>query len=429
MSNHSVNTAAFSGTLFLVVSLLILSPTSLTAQVNDPSDHPLNTELVLIRAMTHAYAGDLADAESILRRGLDAAPDNASLLSEMAYVKEQMGTISEALFFMSLAVQNDSVHVQFSTDLARLQVLTGDVRAAVSTYSQAIHRYPSDVPLRLLFAKMLIRFDRLEDALLQIDSALQHPEFRIESLSIGADLARMLGRDELLESYESELVRLDPFGRSYPRAMAELFMRQGRWEDAVNAFERAMELDPENTDVQEALHVARARQDRMRLQTDEMIPAGDATQLDSAFTSEDSREVESTASKLRLLKASVQMNPGDTNAIRALADAYLGQSEFADAAPLFRRIVDLDPRNLDAWRLGIESYVASENLKMSLTMSEDALLLFPGYVPLMILRVHALEQSGQLKEAVRLLETLIERSDDRKFRVQLDRIRSKIQNH
>jgi hypothetical protein len=95
-------------------------------------------------------------------------------------------------------------------------------------------------------------------------------------------------------------------------------------------------------------------------------------------------------------------------ALSRLAERLEEEGSPGDAAALYKRVVTINPRSLDAWAAGIEAFLSAALPEDALRMADDGLLLFPGYVPLRVLRARSLVGARRIEEAVALISELRE---------------------
>ena len=169
------------------------------------------------------------------------------------------------------------------------------------------------------------------------------------------------------QSFE-EAARLDPGAAGIPAALAELHARQNRVGEAIAAGERALELDPDNTDAHRVLGLVFAA---LAEQTAERsAPAAEADRARSIqravehlerFQEErlfDARamftlgrlymETGSLDEAVVTLERFVEQRPDFFEALRLLARAYGGVDRRADAARMLEELVRRRPRSFRA---------------------------------------------------------------------------------
>lgn len=189
----------------------------------------------------------------------------------------------------------------------------------------------------------------------------------------------MSGRDEeLLRSLAS---RIDPADAGAHNNMGVVFYQKGLIDDAVRAFERALELDPR-------LDVARAN-------------------IALAL-----RESGHFDRRVAALKDGIQRNPGDIGARDALARTYLLAGIPERAAREWAVLLRHQPNNAS---LHIKlAFAESErgNLKGAMTLLDAAVRLAPELPTLHLQRAELLHRAGDMEGAVAAVRRALELDHD-----------------
>jgi tetratricopeptide (TPR) repeat protein len=126
------------------------------------------------------------------------------------------------------------------------------------------------------------------------------------------------------------------------------------------------------------------------------------------------------------LEDQVAAHPDRTDLSMQLADLLLEKGDDLQAAQRYHQIVLSNARNLDAWSKAILAYASAGEASLAIELSDEALLLFPGFVPVEVARVYALRAAGRNTEALHLAEEIIKRPVDPNFIELVERLKQEL---
>jgi Flp pilus assembly protein TadD len=175
----------------------------------------------LVRQAAEAQqAGDTAHAAALLRRAVDAAPEDAALWRDLGLALVDDGDVTGAERALREALRRDGDDVGVRVHLGHLAFLRGDVAEATALLSEAVRLSPDDPAP----ARSLVEMHRM---------AGQHRA----ALEAAQALAERLPDDALAQ--------VD---------LAELHLLLGDFDEALAAFRRLREVDGEAGHATYALH-------------------------------------------------------------------------------------------------------------------------------------------------------------------------------
>lgn len=142
------------------------------------------------------------------------------------------------------------------TALGRVEILRGeyvqaeaDLRAALEGPIEELNRAEANFYL----GSALMEQGRFEDAWEPLESAAEHPNMRIRSISTQALIAERTDRPELAMDLARELFRLEPRNLVYTLELARLARQAEAWDRAEDALIWARQIHPQDLRVRREL--------------------------------------------------------------------------------------------------------------------------------------------------------------------------------
>ena len=261
---------------------------------------------------------------------------------------------------------------------------TGDARSAIQFLLMALQSQPEDVDLRIKAGTLYRWAGQVEDALTQVDQILQRDPKNLEALLLMADCSYT--PDTIKEAFERlENVRSEFEDRMiYHLALGNLFLRQRRPQEAVQAYTEAIARDPKSTEP----HMALARLYRME---------GKSAQADAEFKA--ASELAPLVSPVRVAWADFKLLTGDTNgavqilteitakepdyipACFRLAQVAFAERRFPDCRGLLDRILAKEPSHADALLLHSRIQLAHNETAKARKELEALTAKYPRFAP------------------------------------------------
>jgi tetratricopeptide (TPR) repeat protein len=326
--------------------------------------------------------GDIERARSAFNAVVRVDPKNAQAHQMLARIAIHDGDFKAALQHAREAHDLDPANTQNSIVLAGLYAATGELDEAIRVYTEIIKRTPDneEIPLLLSGLLMMKRDYKGSESVLKAytkrwpDNALGYFELaRLWLVQDSCDKAR---------PYLQKALEVDPRFSRAELAMGLCSEAKGNEKEAIEHYERALQLDPDNTAV-------RARLVRMHLRQNNLD------------------EAEKQNERLNLM----QFNEMDIRVNRGMILYHEGR--FAEAVTEFNLVVASDPKNGQAlYFLGLcqtRLNNLDDALKTYARMPQDNEL----YPDALSARGVLLRRLGKLTEAEALLKNALQiRPDD-----------------
>jgi tetratricopeptide (TPR) repeat protein len=280
-------------------------------------------------AKLHVHERDFDAAEDVLLELIESEPSNTEALFELARVYLARGDFAAAVATYERLVARVGEDRTIRTQMLQLYQRLGDDDGVERTFRALIQLEPFDTRYPALLARRLADAERLSDAATVLESAVERIPGDVELLFSLIDLKRRLGEDAEAEMLSATLFSVDGLSNEQLTARATgLYMRA----------------------------------------------ADDPTVLDGATI---------------LLEAALEDDPDNADLLIMLGDLRYRDGSYSEAGRLLERSLQQNPRQLRVWRQACASYLQADELEDGLRLAEDALILFPGDLPLVRLAANA----------------------------------------
>ena len=207
-------------------------------------DDPDDTSVMRTLAQAYLVNQDKALAEEILRKAISANPSEIATRLALARLLIDNNRADEAQTLVDQLANDRPGNTQGLEAAFRVQMARNDLGAARSSV-RAIRAVDPQGPLGFYLAGVIDEYDhKPADALENYEKALAHPDAGIEPLSaaVRIDLSQK-HPDKALARLEAALTR-SPRDVALMNLKGEVLSRSGRTQDAIVAFEHAIQLAP-----------------------------------------------------------------------------------------------------------------------------------------------------------------------------------------
>ena len=236
--------------------------------VNLPGDAIANIQEEFLDAysflragMANEHTGDHEGAERAFRRGLELSPDNPELHNALGWTLFQADRTVEAVKEYELALAADPDHVKSHNNLALALVELGRLEEARSHFETSL-RFEPKAEIYSDLGFVMAQLGKPDEALAQYRKALElDPSCASAHLNLAATFAQA-GEFEQAESHYRQAIPGRNTGETH-NGLGYVLVRQGRTEEAVAEFRRAIEIDPHFTAAYNNLAGALAKQGKL----------------------------------------------------------------------------------------------------------------------------------------------------------------------
>lgn len=331
--------------LTAVVLLVVSSAGPAVGQPSSPAEtRPANRDAMyeFLMARRAEAADDTAAAQAALERAIALDPGSAELRAELAgfFARQNRAADAVAAADKALALDPESEEGHRILGLVYAAWADGavkgpaggnedDWRKTALEHLNKVQGTPTmatDLGLQITYARQLLAADDAAAALPVLERVVAQTGSAVEPLTMLAEAHRATG------NLERATALLEDAAESSPRlylTLGALYEQQQRWEDAAGAYEKGA------TATRAPVRELRLRRAAALLN----LPGGAGAP----------RAIET-------LKAAVAANARDVAAQQLLAQAYLQQSDLANAETAVRGVLAVEPRNLAALGLLAGAY-------------------------------------------------------------------------
>jgi tetratricopeptide (TPR) repeat protein len=207
---------------------------------------PRHPRALRLRGVLARERGALDDSLKWLRAAMQAAPDDAEPLCELAMTHVAAGELLRAETALRGAVALDGQSLKALANLGALLQYRGHIRECIDWHRQALELDESDVEVACNLAKALVEASQGEAALAACDAALDiSPGDPLVLAARGAVLCDLGRYDEAITVLEQSLLRRPGDGMALVN-LAYARQRLGQLTPAIAALRAALAASPDN---------------------------------------------------------------------------------------------------------------------------------------------------------------------------------------
>jgi tetratricopeptide (TPR) repeat protein len=379
---------------------LLLAP-SLAAQAPDWGDStavaPLQARQLFVRGMTQSYLEDHEEAVSYFEKALELAPREPAILVALAEAEAARDNVTSALYYARQARDRAADQPYYYRTLAELLHRAGESQEAVATYQRLLATFPDENNARLALARLLTDLDQPQRALQTYETLIDSSD-RSLSATVYAEmlpLYRQVGDTDGRERVLKVLVTNSQTPRPYREQLARLYVDQKRFEAAIPVFETLVRDTPndpqllsrlqmlyEETGQPEEAQALWDSFDTKNASPDQLVARARAL-YDDRREAKESLDPNAVTPAVQLLRRALADAPKHVPALDLLGRIHYQTGAYDDAATIFQRAIDANPRDPERWRYAARAHLAGGQPQQAVEVAEEGLLLFPGRADLL----------------------------------------------
>ena len=295
---------------------------------------PDNIDFYRMKAAALAELQDFSALEDHLREMLDRFPDATGIGASLVRLLVASGQLERAEDFLRAELARSDVPLDMHAGLiAFLREVKGD-DAALAEIEAALPSYEDGAVLRALRAGILFDQGRRDDAIEEMESAIEgrEPSARVDNLKIG--LARMLeatGNEVGARALVGEVLESDPSQVEALKMRAAWLIQSDETDEAISTLRTALDQEPQDTETMSLLADAHERAGEFEIAQDILALAAES----SGFAPRESLRFarvllgnERYRPAEDVLVNALRRTPGDLGLLGLLADVYLATEDW-----------------------------------------------------------------------------------------------------
>jgi tetratricopeptide (TPR) repeat protein len=212
--------------------------------------------------MANENTGDHKGAERAFRRGLELAPSDVELRNALGWTLFQDGRSAEAVAEYERALATDPKHVKSHNNIALALVELGRLEDAASHFRTSLELEPkAEIYSDLGFIQA--RLGNADDAIADYRKALAlDPSCASAHFNLAVAMVQA-GNLEEAESHYRQALPEKPTAETH-NGLGYVLSRQGKTDEAIGEFRKAVEVDPKYTPAYNNLAEALVRQGKLQ---------------------------------------------------------------------------------------------------------------------------------------------------------------------
>jgi len=344
-----------------------------------------------------AVEGRLDDAVAQYQAALAIDPSRADVHNKLAGVHFARGDTeaAKAAWTEAQRLAPDDYHAWMN--MGAVLSMEGDLEGAAELLAEAVARAPGNPLAYVNLGYVLFKLQRYDDALANFAAAL----------AINPRDRKVAGSRDLVIEVRDGKIPFEAFA-PYEKALAATATDPNQ---AIQHFREVLLLAPDFAvahmnlglllfavgDVDDGLASLR--------KAAELAPDDVAARYNLGFVLMGRQELPEAADHL---EAAVALDPGDVDAVSALALVHLGLGQTDRSERMYRKALDLQPRDPVLWLQLSSAQAAGDLLGEAADSAREALSIAPGFTSARVQLVAILRQDRRFDEALKELEPLEE---------------------
>ncbi len=337
------------------------------------------------RSLGHIYFAKQRwqDAAAAYERLSVLQPGDANALAFLGDAYSLLGRRADAVsaYEKSLQVEDNAATRAL---LGTVKAQMGDLAGAEAAYRQALVLEPGNAIAQEALGSLLLQTGRLQEAEASLRKALAAGATPARDLKLATALGQLGRTDEAIQAVEAAIA-LDPQDASARLQLGDLYARQGELAQAQQAYQAALDRQPQNAQAHYALAQVAYRQCSPSAAVQSIGQAMTLAPDNSVFRVVQAGLLEAAGRRAEaspLYDTFAKAPPEDVLAHNAAGSRLFWNGQYAEAAQQFERI--LSPIAPPAWaaylaHMGLgRTYLAEARLLPAQSEFEQALAALPA---------------------------------------------------
>ena len=204
-----------------------------------------------------ASSGNASAARTAFQAALSADSNAFKAAYNLGVLSDRAGNENQAMEFYRQALRIQGDYERAADGMVTIYFRRNAVPDALAFVEPLAQRFATNLALQSLYAEVLVRAERYDQAWDSARRALRCDERFVPALTALIKASLRQGRDELAESILNQALAIDANNAELHFIHGSILGEEaGRFRDSLEAFERAVQLRPDYTEARMALGVA-----------------------------------------------------------------------------------------------------------------------------------------------------------------------------
>ncbi len=332
-----------------------------------------NPEALFVRAKIDLAEQKLDAAAASLRRAIEARPEWAQAHFLLGSTLLLQGDRAAARAEVSRALELDADLVEAQRILARIHASLGDHALAVETGRRVLRRNPGDAATRILVAQSLLRQEKLDEALAELEAIPEESRGAEAHYALGRLFSKKrdweAARRHLMAAYDPDSPRFEVL-----RALLDLDVREGRLAESAERIEAAQQAEPDDSQLN-------------RLHGEVLLYSGKKVAAEAAF------------------RRAIELDPNDLSGYQNLARYLAITGRPGEVLATYEEALKRNPDSAPLHMVVGSLYELQSRTEEAMARYEEAIRLDPGLAVAMNNLAYLLtEEGGDLDRALDLAQ-------------------------
>lgn len=363
---------------------------------------------------------DYGSAFNMLQHCLTIDPNASSALYEVAQYYMFLKKVEQGQATLEKAVENEPDNFWFSQGLANLYLQQNELDKAV-----------------LLLEDMAIRFSDKLDPLYNLLEIYNRQEKYDEVIAILNKLENKMGKNEQLsmEKFRIYLQKKDnksafreieslvaeyPMDTRYQVVLGDVYMQNGKKDEAYNIYQKVLKEEPENALAMYSLATYYEQTGQKELYDQQLdtlllnkkVPSDTKLNVMRQFVVQSEQEGKDSTQVINLFNRIMEQDPDDAQLPMLYAQYLLSKGMNQESLPVLRQVLDIDPTNTASRMMLLGEAVRKEDYKDLMGLCEAGIEANPEMLEFYFYLAIAYNQAERTDDALAICQKALTQVKD-----------------
>lgn len=363
---------------------------------------------------------DYGSAFNMLQHCLTINPNASSALYEVAQYYMFLKKVEQGQATLEKAVENEPDNFWFSQGLANLYLQQNELDKAV-----------------LLLEDMAIRFSDKLDPLYNLLEIYNRQEKYDEVIAILNKLENKMGKNEQLsmEKFRIYLQKKDnksafreieslvaeyPMDTRYQVVLGDVYMQNGKKDEAYNIYQKVLKEEPENALAMYSLATYYEQTGQKELYDQQLdtlllnkkVPSDTKLNVMRQFVVQSEQDGKDSTQVINLFNRIMEQDPDDAQLPMLYAQYLLSKGMNQESLPVLRQVLDIDPTNTASRMMLLGEAVRKEDYKDLMGLCEAGIEANPEMLEFYFYLAIAYNQAERTDDALAICQKALKQVKD-----------------